>query len=151
MATNYNEQLQTNNSKLNDIRDTLNALPDAGGSGSGGSTSLDTCTVQLQLGTYLTCEAYYTAVTDGVVSPSSDVLSDAQLIIDQGIAGVSEIEVLCGSVFTLRFDAISIIEVSITGGGEIMDMYDVDLEELSTHLVFQAPMEAGANVVISTG
>lgn len=70
---NYKEELQSNNTNLQGILDSVNALPEA----SGGGASVETCTVTVTLSKTTTLPAgfriYYTALSGGEMKMHSDI------------------------------------------------------------------------------
>ena len=75
----YNEELQSNNIDLQGILDTVNALPDAGGSGGG---SVETCNVAFRMAgvTASVGDVYYTGLSDGVPEVQYGSIAPSQSI-----------------------------------------------------------------------
>ena len=113
----YDTDLQSNNAELQEILNTINALPEAGSGGSGGG-SLDTCTLKIidNLG-YGSVSVSYQTFSDGVIT---------HIFNNRLPSGESVFEnVLCNSAVSLTEAAGSSVvsSVNLNMVGNILGMF----------------------------
>jgi hypothetical protein len=95
----YNTDLQTNNTNLQSILDTINNLPEAG-SGGGSDASVDTCTVRFEDLTMCDCIIWFVSamtVENGIQKMYNYIPSNSDMITSLVIPNVA-----CGSTLVLE-------------------------------------------------
>ena len=128
----FKTDLQSNNTDLQAILDTINALPEAGSSGGG---SVETCTVTITSSTYIEYLCATVATTEGI----SGCLYNSGGIGD--VVTYTIENVLCNSYIGI-LSRVALPVFNISGGATVVEF-------ASGFITFKAPPEAGANSTIT--
>lgn len=105
----YNSELQANNTDLQDILDTINALPESGGGG-----DVKTCTVTITVRRRSVYGLSYTAYSDGDFQAIAQYGGTVDLI---GSGGTVTLEnVVCGTSLLVSYGKAVIPSVAVSGG-----------------------------------
>ena len=107
----YNTDLQAKNTRLQNLLDTINALPDAG---SGGGSNVKTCTVTCSVASSLSSiRIQYTSLVDGESTFNTSAISNGTILQN----------CLCNSIFiVIGPDMMGMINSSNSSGIELIDM-----------------------------
>ena len=115
MATNYNTELQSNNTDLQSILDAVNALPEASG-----GTAVETCTVTIENNSAYAFNIAYTDVSNETLVPTIAKHSATTITKDYIVAG-NTIMTIVNSMIAMESFSISVTDC------ELLQVYQDDL------------------------
>ena len=126
----YNTDLQANNANLQSILNTINNLPEAGGSGA----SVETCTVTIS-----TADSGFDIYFNTIDENGDATINTAEWVSDRMVSFATLTNVICGSIIILKA---AIANMYIDGSAEL---YNLGVAPS----IIKAPTVAGENCFIN--